>query len=140
MIYLAQTDTTVGFLSKDLQKLNILKRRSKDQPCLITSAKFSELKSLARVPKLFKNFVRRSRKTTFIYPNQKAIRIVKGCKHAQFLANNGFFYSSSANKHGEAFDENWAKSVADVILDENFYENDPSRILKLSRNKIIKIR
>lgn len=44
MIYLAQTDTTAGFLSKNLEEINALKGRAKDQPCLITSAKFDELK------------------------------------------------------------------------------------------------
>lgn len=38
MIYLAQTDTTAGFLSKNLEEINALKGRAKDQPCLITSA------------------------------------------------------------------------------------------------------
>ncbi|EFQ4564178.1 Sua5 YciO YrdC YwlC family protein [Campylobacter sp. BCW_6462] len=140
MIYLAQTDTTVGFLSKNLEEINALKDRDKNQPCLITSAKFCELKSLARIPKSFKNLVRRSKKTTFIYPNNQAIRIVKECKHANFLSKNGYFYSSSANKHGKEFDEEWARSVADIILDEKFFENIPSKILKLSKNKMIKIR
>ena len=132
MIYLAQTDTTVGFLSKNLEEINALKGRGKNQPC--------ELKSLARIPKSFKNLVRRSKKTTFIYPNNQAIRIVKECKHANFLSKNGYFYSSSANKHGKEFDEEWARSVADIILDEKFFENIPSKILKLSKNKMIKIR
>ena len=46
MIYLAQTDTTAGFLSKDFREINALKRRAADKPCLITTAKFSELKNL----------------------------------------------------------------------------------------------
>ena len=46
MIYLAQTDTTAGFLSKDLTKINQIKRRRVDTPCLITLAKFSNLKIL----------------------------------------------------------------------------------------------
>ncbi|ECL2788655.1 Sua5 YciO YrdC YwlC family protein [Campylobacter coli] len=140
MIYLAQTDTTVGFLSKNLEEINALKGRDKNRPCLITSAKFCELKSLARIPKSFKNLVRRSKKTTFIYPNNQAIRIVKECKHANFLSKNGYFYSSSANKHGKEFDEEWARSVADVVVDEIFVENTPSKIIKLHRKKLKKIR
>ena len=66
MIYLAQTDTTAGFLSKDFREINALKRRAADKPCLITTAKFSELKNLTRVPAKFKNLVRRARKTTFL--------------------------------------------------------------------------
>ena len=41
MIYLAQTDTTAGFLSKDFREINALKRRAADKPCLITTAKLS---------------------------------------------------------------------------------------------------
>lgn len=140
MIYLAQTDTTAGFLSKNLEEINALKGRAKDQPCLITSAKFSELKKIVRVPNQFKNLVRRAKKTTFIYPNNQAIRIVKECKHAQFLKEKGCFYSSSANKHGQKFDELWARSVADVVVDEIFFENTPSKIIKLHRKRLRKIR
>ncbi|MBZ7956062.1 Sua5 YciO YrdC YwlC family protein [Campylobacter molothri] len=140
MIYLAQTDTTAGFLSKNLEEINILKGRAKDKPCLITSAKLSELQNLTRVSKGFKNLVRRAKKTTFIYPNHQAIRIVKDCKHAEFLSQNGFFYSSSANQHGKKFDEIWAKSVADVILDQFFFESTPSKILKIRGKRKLKIR
>ena len=59
MIYLAQTDTTVGFLSQNLSEINAIKNRPLDQPCLITTAKFSELKNLVRVPNRFKNIVRK---------------------------------------------------------------------------------
>lgn len=85
MIYLAQTDTTAGFLSKDLKALNALKKRPLDQACLVTTAKLSELTKLTRVPNHFKNTVRKSKKTTFLYPNSKAIRVVKDCSHANFL-------------------------------------------------------
>lgn len=88
------------------------------------------VKSLARIPKSFKNLVRRSKKTTFIYPNNQAIRIVKECKHANFLSKNGYFYSSSANKHGKEFDEEWARSVADIILDEKFFRKYPIKNIK----------
>lgn len=69
MIFLAQTDTTAGFLSKDYKELNRAKRREQDQPCVLATAKFSELKNFVRVPQKFKNFVRRAKKTTFIYVN-----------------------------------------------------------------------
>ena len=69
MIFLAQTDTTAGFLSKDYKELNRAKRREEDQPCVLATAKFSELKNFVRVPQKFKNFVRRAKKTTFIYAN-----------------------------------------------------------------------
>ena len=140
MIYLAQTDTTAGFLSKDLKKLNALKKRPLNQPCLITTAKFSELLSLARVPNKFKNKIRKAKKTTFIYPNSKALRVVKEGNYAKFLEKNGWFYSSSANLHKNSFDESWARSVADEVLDERLFESKPSSIIKLSRARAKKLR
>lgn len=144
MIYLAQTDTTVGFLSKDFKAINRLKKRDESTPCLITTAYFKELQSLARVPQKFKNCVRKAKKTTFIYPNAKAIRVVKDGKHAQFLAQKGWFYSSSANLHGKDFDEKWAKEAilksGGVLINEDFHTASASKIFKLSKKKKIKIR
>ena len=140
MIYLAQTDTTAGFLSKNYKEINHAKMRSEGKPCLITTAKFSVLNGLARAPKKYKNFIRRSRKTTFLYPNLKAIRVVKECEHEEFLSKFDWLYSSSANKNGMKFDEVWARSVADEIIDERFFEDTPSKIYKISKSKLKKIR
>ena len=62
MIYLAQTDTTAGFLSKDYKEINRAKLRNEGKPCLITTAKFSVLRELARAPKKYKISIRRSKK------------------------------------------------------------------------------
>ena len=53
MIYLVQTDTTAGFLSKNLHEINHIKNRDLNQPCLITTASFNELLNFPRVPKKF---------------------------------------------------------------------------------------
>ncbi|ANE33676.1 threonylcarbamoyl-AMP synthase TsaC [Campylobacter hyointestinalis subsp. lawsonii CCUG 27631] len=140
MIYLAQTDTTAGFLSQNLEELNRLKNRPLNQPCLICVSKFEMLKNFTRVPCKFKNLVRRAKKTTFIYPNSKAIRVVKDCDHAKFLDEIGWAYSSSANIHGQKFDLEFAKNSADVILDGDFKELPPSKIYKLSITNLLKIR
>lgn len=299
MIFLAQTDTTAGFLSKDYKELNRAKRREQDQPCVLATAKFSELKNFVRVPQKFKNFVRRAKKTTFIYVNstlsltalelgaesfekspcsestqppvdatssrislqsepslqngevlegssrredetsvpqnvsapknktsiisnsssQKnealaleisssrepqefnaplknlslkksealprsgssaleiwggssrplggeavlptgplilqgeaacarggealkspAIRVIQDCAHAKFLVHMGAMFSTSANLHGQKFDLAAAKEIADVIADESFYEAAPSKIFKISKSAIKKIR
>ena len=140
MIYLAQTDTTAGFLSKDFREINALKRRAADKPCLITTAKLSELKNLARVPAKFKNLVRRARKTTFLYPNSTAVRVVKECAHEEFLRQFDWLYSSSANLNGQNFDEAWAKAAADQVVDQNFSQNASSKIYKISKTKILRIR
>ena len=140
MIYLAQTDTTVGFLSESEALLNQAKNRPANTPCMLTTARLSELKNFAHVPAKFKNLVRRAKKTTFIYPNSKSVRYVQGCEHAKFLYEFGAMYSSSANLHGAKFDEQIARSIADVIVDEHFSENPPSKIYKISNLKIKKIR
>ncbi|WP_279177052.1 Sua5/YciO/YrdC/YwlC family protein [Campylobacter insulaenigrae] len=140
MIYLAQTDTTAGLLSKDLKALNKLKKRQLNKPCLITTAKFSELQKLTRIPKYFKNTIRKSKKTTFLYSNSKAIRVVKDCTHEEFLKQFDWLYSTSANKHGKKFDEKWARQNADEIIDEFFFENSASKIFKLRGTRLIKVR
>lgn len=141
MIYLAQTDTTAGFLSKSQEKLNLLKNRAYNKPCVILSASFKELQTLARPPKKFKNFIRKAKKTSFVYKNQKAIRILQTPKELVcFLAKNGYFYSSSANKHQQNFNQAWAKSVSDLILGEEFFEASASRIFKLNNKKLSRLR
>ncbi|QKF60571.1 hypothetical protein [Campylobacter curvus] len=140
MIYLAQTDTTAGFLSRDFGEINRVKERPLKKPCLITTSKFSVLQTLVRVPSKFKNRVRRSRKTTFLYPNGKAVRVVKDCAHERFLQKFDWLYSSSANLNGAKFDESWARSVADEVVDEKFHESAASKILKVSIRNIKRLR
>lgn len=139
-IFLVQTDTTIGFLSKDESTLNKLKQRPLNTPCVLSLASFKELQNFTRVPHNFKNLIRKARKTSFIYPNKKAIRVVKDCKHSLFLKEHGPMFSSSANKHNQKFNEEWAKSVADKIVGEIFFETKPSRIFKLSLTKLKKLR
>ncbi|AJC85306.1 Sua5 YciO YrdC YwlC family protein [Campylobacter peloridis] len=140
MIYLAQTDTTAGFLSKDLKALNSLKQRDINKACLITTAKFSELKKLTRVPNKFKNTIRKAKKTTFLYPNAKAIRVVKDCTHEKFLKEFDWLYSTSANLHEKKFDEKWAIQRADIVVDKVFFESSASKIFKLRGTRKIKLR
>lgn len=140
MIYLAQTDTTAGFLSQNLAEINRAKGRAEDTPCLITTSKFSVLRNFARVPVKFKNLVRRAKKTTFLYPNKNALRVVKGVAHEKFLDEISWAYSSSANIHGGKFDLKFAMAKADKVVDSEFFELAPSRILKLSKTKIKKKR
>jgi len=140
MIYLAQTDTTAGFLSKNYQEINQIKGRALNTPCLITVSDFANLRKFARVPKSQRNLVRKAKKTTFIYPNLRSIRVVKDCSHAKFLAKFGWLYSSSANLHGQKFDEKIARNLADIVVGDEFFESAPSKIVKLGRKNQKKIR
>jgi tRNA A37 threonylcarbamoyladenosine synthetase subunit TsaC/SUA5/YrdC len=141
-IYLTQTDTTVGFLSQNKEKLNKIKNRPLNQPVLMEVDSLSTLKKFTRVTNKFKNRVRRSKKTTFIYPNKKSFRVVKDKKHLEFLKKFEWMYSTSANLTGESFDENWAKEKANIIVEDKrgLFEGKASKIYKIGKNKIKKIR
>ncbi len=142
LVFLAQSDTTVGFLSKDFKKLNQIKQRRIDQKVLIEVASLAILKSHTRIPIRFKNCVRRAQKTSFIYPNNKALRVVKDPMHLKFLKPFGWMYSTSANKTNESFELSWAKEVSDVVVIDSrgLKEMRASRIYKLSNTRIKKVR
>ena len=139
-IYLTQTDTTVGFLSQNKEKLNKIKNRPLNQKVLREVDSLDTLKKFVRVPNKFKKYVRRAKKTTFIYPNGESFRVVKDKKHLEFLKKFKWMYSTSANLTGKSFDEDWAKNIADIIVGKDFFEGKPSTIYKLSKTKIKKVR
>ena len=141
-IYLTQTDTTVGLLSQNKEKLNYIKNRPLNQPILREVDSLETLKNFVRVPKMHKKRIRRSKKTTFIFPNGESFRVVKDNRHLEFLKKFKWMYSTSANLHGKKFNEKWAKEIADIIVEDNkgFFEGKASNIYKLSKSKIKKIR
>lgn len=140
-VFLIQTDTTVGFLSKNEDSLSKIKGRTKKTLEVLPDLK--TLKSSTRVPNRFKNFIRRSKKTTFIYPNKKAFRIVdKDSQHNSFLKRFGVFYSTSANFTGKSFEPNFAYNSCDIVVEtkEGFNETTPSKIYKINSSNIRRIR
>ena len=141
LIYLTQTDTTVGFLSQDFKKLNKIKNRNINKKVLIEVDSLKTLKTFTRVPKKFKKQVRRAKKITFIYPNGNSFRVVKDKRHLRFLQKFKWMYSTSANLSGEKFDKSWAKKQADIIVEDKrgLFEGEASKIYKI-RKKIKKIR
>jgi len=140
-IYLVQTDTTVGFLSQNKEKLNIIKGRKKTQKILKEVDGLKTLKEFVRVPNKFRKMVRNAKKTTFIYLNGESFRVVKDERHLEFLKKFKWMYSTSANITGCKFDEKWAREKADIIVeDKEFFEGEASSIYKLSRERIKRIR
>ncbi len=141
-VFLVQTDTTIGFLSKNSANIDIKKRRLPEKEYLQTVSSFKNLKNYARIPNKFKKFVRNSNKTTFIYPNNKSIRVIQNNEHKEFLEYFGDFYSSSANISGEKFNDEVARNLADIICEDSrgFFESQPSKIYKIGRENIRKIR
>jgi len=150
IVYLAQTDTTVGFLSQSSSRLGQIKRRSEDKRFLQNCSSFTTLKSKVRVPNIHKKRVRNSKKSTFVYPNNSSnnslssmgIRVIKETKFNLFLDRFDILYSTSANLSGEKYDEKFAYQNADIIVENGngFEDKTPSKLYKLSKNKIIKIR
>jgi tRNA A37 threonylcarbamoyladenosine synthetase subunit TsaC/SUA5/YrdC len=141
-IYLVQTDTTVGFLSQNREKLNKIKNRKSDKPVLREVDSFKTLKNFVRAPNKYKKMIRRAKKTTFIYPNGESFRVVKDNTHLEFLKKFKWMYSTSANKTGERFDERWAREKADIIVEDKrgFFEGEASKIYKINNKRIKKIR
>ncbi len=135
MIYLAQSDTTVGFLSQDSEALASVKGRTKEQPFIMVCDSFKKQKELVRTPKKFRSLVRRAKKITFIYPNKKAVRVSKDPAHNRLLKKFEYLYSTSANRHKEKFDLEYAVSVADVTVTDRrgLLPKDASKIIKLGR-------
>ncbi len=140
-IFLVQTDTTAGFASRCPISLSFAKQRNPNQKILEVLNNFATLKNLTRAPSKFRKFIRNSKKTTFIYPNGNSFRIVdKNSKHIDFVNKFRHIYSTSANKTGSKFDFEYAHNCCDVIVGNEFFETQPSKIFKLSKRKIIKIR
>jgi len=143
LIYLTQTDTTVGFLSSNDKKLSGAKQRDNKQKILQVVSNYKSLNNLVRVPKKHKKFIRRAKTTTIIYPNKLAFRVVNNnSSHQNFLKKFNVMYSTSANKTKNTFNENYAINNSDIIVytKENFIEKKASSIYKINKLKIKKIR
>ncbi len=140
-IYLTQTDTTVGFLSKSMKALNKAKKRPLNTPCIKAVCDLKELKTHARVPKKYKNLVRKAKNTSIIYPNNQSIRVIKEHSHKEFLTPFRWLYTTSANLTNKGFDKKYATKIADEIYGiKKLHENSPSTMIKLNNKKGVKIR
>ena len=141
LVYLVQTDTTVGFLSQSAERLAKAKERSAEKPFIKALPSLRALHDLGRVPSKHRRFVRRSKKMSFILPGGRSFRVVTG-PHRDFVARFGWCWSTSANRHGEPYDEEYAKSVCDVVVEskEGFRANPPSILWRLGRAGKVKVR
>ena len=141
-IILAQTDTTVGFLSANDKSLQEVKSRPQAKQFLKVYPSFEAFKTDGnRIPQKYKNFVRRSEKTTFVIKN-RASRVVKNNPHLQMLQKYPWLYSTSANKSGHEFDKDFCIRKSDIIIEDSrgLQENIPSTLYKLSNTNRKKIR
>lgn len=140
MIFLAQSDTTVGFLSKDDKAINRIKKRPLHQKVLKT---ITHLSHIPRVPRAFRHTVRLANKATFVLASGQAFRrVLSNNLHYRFLNQAGAMYSSSANQTGKSFDMKYALMYADVVIVDRrgLYESTSSTLYKLKHNKKRRLR
>ena len=141
-VILTQTDTTVGFISQDEQRLKELKSRSSLKPFIKV---FNDLKSLKdsniRIPNKFKNHIRRAKKTTFIVKNQ-AFRVATSPINSQILRDLTWHYSTSANESGKDFCRSFCEQKADIIIENRFglHQNSSSSLYKINQLKQKRVR
>lgn len=140
-IILAQTDTTVGFLSQNFEHLQEIKKRDDTKPFLKVYADFNILRNDIRIPSIHKHRVRHARKTTFIVKNQ-AFRYVDEPNHSRLIKRYGWLYSTSANESGKIYDEGFCQSCSDLIIEDyrGLSETNASKIFRLTPTRIQKIR
>ena len=141
-VLLAQTDTTVGFLSQDSKKLYEIKSRKTAKPFIKVYTDFKSFSSQGnRVPTKKKNLVRRSKKTTFIVKN-RAFRVVKSSLNSQILRNLTWYFSTSANEQHKHFERDFCSKKADIIIEDKFglHENRASSLIEINTFKRRKIR
>ncbi len=142
LVLLAQTDTTVGFLSQDASRLHAIKQRQSDKPFLKVYASLAAFKTdHGHIPARYKSMLRRAKKSTFISKNQ-AFRIVRDEAHNQLLKRFSFMYSTSANQSGHRYHKEFCSRNSDIIVqdDRGLFEGEPSRIIKLGKQKKRRIR
>ena len=139
-VFLTQTDTIIGFISQDADKLTAIKRRPPHKHYIKAVNTLQTLKTFTRVPTLHKNRVRRAKKVTFIMPNGLSYRVVKDKHHLHLLNRLKWAYTTSANLSNEAYDETFAKKVADVIVLPLKETQQSSNIFQLGKYTLKRIR
>ena len=140
-LYLTQTDTTIGFVSQDSTKIDQAKNRLSDKYYIRVVDSLKILKTFTRVPQEHKNRLRRSTRTTFIFPQGESFRVVKGTKHNLLLNRVKWLYSSSANLSGALYDEDYAKKMTEVMVSfPNVNSGNASKIYRLGHSRIKSIR
>ena len=140
LVFLTQTDTTIGFVSQNSNRLTHIKQRPPHKHYIKAVNSLQTLKKFTRIPSSHKNRVRRSNKTTFILPNGYSYRIVKDPHHLLLLNRLTWAYTTSANLSNMPYDEIFAKEAADVIITPLQNIHKASSILKISKKSIKKVR
>ncbi len=139
-LFLTATDTTIGFLSQDSVRLDWVKKRPSHMPYIRVYPSLAAFKTRRRFPRRWHNKLRRSRLTSYIHPCGESFRLVRNPRHLLLLQRLGWAYSTSANLSSVPYDESYARSVADIVIEPLGSPGDPSRIFKLGKRKLRKRR
>ena len=140
-LFLTQTDTTIGFISQDPNKIDLAKRRLPNKHYIRAVDSLKTLQKFSRVPHKYKNRVRRSKRTTFIMPNGLSFRVIKDCKHNLLLDRVEWAYTSSANLSGFEYDKVYAREATEVIVKfPSHTKREASKIYYLGTHRIKSIR
>lgn len=140
-VVLTQTDTTVGFISQNNEKLSEIKSREASKQFIKVYPNLKAFTITNRVPVSKRRLFRKSKKTTFIIKN-KALRISPTKLHSQILRDTSWNYSTSANKSGEKFEYIFCQDKADIIIQNKYglKEMRASTLLKINDAKTVKLR
>jgi len=139
-VFLTQTDTTIGFVSQNADRLTEIKQRPPHKHYIKAVNSLHTLKTFTRVPQRHKNRVRRARKTTFVMPNGNSYRIIQDKHHLLLLNRLKWAYTTSANLSNEAYDESFAREMADVIIEPLKKTDQASQIYRLGTYSLKRIR
>jgi tRNA A37 threonylcarbamoyladenosine synthetase subunit TsaC/SUA5/YrdC len=139
-VFLTQTDTTIGFVSQNAEKLTAIKQRPPHKYYIKAVNSLKTLQTFTRVPTLHKNRVRKSKKTTFIMPNRHSYRVIQDNHHLLLINRLQWAYTTSANLSNESYDKKFARESADIIIEPLKYTMQASSLYKLSKKTIKRIR
>jgi tRNA A37 threonylcarbamoyladenosine synthetase subunit TsaC/SUA5/YrdC len=140
LVFLTNTDTTIGFVSQNSTKLDAIKNRPPHKKYIKAINSLKTLKQHTRVPKRFKNQIRRQNKATFILPNGNSYRVIRDKSHLQLLHRLKWAYTTSANLSGREYDEVFASKSADIVIYPLRPTNKISTIYKINNIQIKRIR
>lgn len=139
-VFLTQTDTSIGFVSQNPDKLSQIKQRPPHKHYIKAVKNLDTLQTFTRIPSTHKKRVRRAKKTTFIFPSGDSFRVIRDKHHLLLLERMDWAYTTSANLSGEAYDEAFARKAADVVIEPLSKNKEASKIYKLGKNTLKRIR
>ena len=139
-VFLTQTDTTIGFVSQNPDRLTTIKQRPPYKHYIKAVNSLHTLQTFTRVPSSHKNRIRRTKKTTFIMPNGYSYRVIREKHHLLLLDRLKWAYTTSANLSNKAYNETFARDVADVIVEPLVQNTQASNIYKLGKYTLKRIR